>query len=222
MLRKNVSYIGDYEIKRAIIDIGRQMYEKGFVAANDGNISCRAGENEIWATPTGVSKGFMDPDMLVKVDLDGNILSGSFQPSSELKMHLRVYKENPNVTGVTHAHPLHATSFSIAGLCLNEPILTETIMALGEIPVAPYATPGTFEVPESVAPFINTHCGVLLANHGVLTWGKDVYEAWYRMESIEHYATIMMYTGYILKQQNRLTDEQIQRLLAVHRKKTEI
>jgi len=194
------------------------MYEKGFVASNDGNISCKTGPNTIWTTPTGVSKGFMTQDMLVKMDLNGKVLMGRCKPSSEVKMHLRVYKENPDVQAVTHAHPLVATSFSIAGISLDAAILTEAVMGLGSIPIARYATPGTEEVPDSIAPFVNTHNGVLLANHGALTWGKDIYQAFYRLESIEYYATILMYTGNIIGRQNLLSCDQVNKLLEIRQK----
>ena len=210
-------YMTDFEAKKAIIDIGKRMYDKGFVAANDGNISCKVGPNAIWTTPTGVSKGFMTQDMLVKVDLSGKVLLGRTKPSSELKMHLRVYEENPDLMAVTHAHPPVATSFAIAGISLDRPILTEAVLNLGTIPIAHYATPGTYEVPDSIAPYVNTHNGVLLANHGALSWGKDVYQAFYRLESIEYYATIMMYTGNILGRQNELSCGQIDELLDIRK-----
>ncbi len=193
------------------------MYAKGFVASNDGNISCRVGPNTIWTTPTGVSKGFMTQDMLVKMDLDGKVLMGRLKPSSEIKMHLRVYQENPRLQAVTHAHPPMATCFAIAGQPLDAAILTEAILSLGTIPVARYATPGTQEVPDSIAPFVNHYNGVLLANHGALTWGDDIYQAFYRLESVEYYATILMYTGNIIGQQNHLSCEQVDRLLEIRK-----
>ena len=211
-------YMSDFEAKKAILDIGRRMYDKGFVASNDGNISCKVGPNTIWTTPTGVSKGFMTQDMLVKMDLNGKVLMGRWKPSSEVKMHLRVYKENPDVQAVTHAHPLVATSFAIAGISLDAAVLTEAVLGLGSIPVAKYATPGTDEVPDSIAPFVNTHNGVLLANHGALTWGKDIYQAFYRLESIEYYATILMYTGNIIGRQNLLSCDQVNKLLDIRHK----
>ena len=212
---KGTKYMTDFEAKSAIIDIGKRMYMRGFVAANDGNITCRVGPNAIWTTPTGVSKGFMKPEMLVKIDLNGTVLIGSSKPSSEVKMHLRVYHENPEVLGVTHAHPPVATAFAVAGISMEKPILTEGVVQLGSVPVAHYATPGTQEVPDSIAPFVKTHNAVLLANHGALTWGKDVYEAFYRLESVEYYATLLMYTGKILGKQNLLSCEQIEVLLEV-------
>lgn len=218
MMIQGVKHMTDFEAKKAILDIGKRMYDKGFVASNDGNISCKVGTNAIWTTPTGVSKGFMTQDMLVKMDLSGKILLGKCKPSSEVKMHLRVYRENPEVQAVTHAHPPVATSFAIAGIPLDKAVLTEAVIGLGTIPVARYATPGTEEVPDSIASFVNTHNGVLLANHGALTWGKDVYQAFYRLESVEYYATILMYTGYIIERQNTLSSSQVERLLEIRRK----
>ncbi len=211
-------YMTDFEAKKAILDIGKRMYDKGFVAANDGNISCKTSPRTIWTTPTGVSKGFMTQDMLVKMDLEGKILIGRMKPSSEVKMHLRVYKENPGLKAVTHAHPPVATSFAIAGISLDSAILTEAVMGLGTIPVAKYATPGTQEVPDSIAPFVNAYNGVLLANHGALTWGNDLYQAFYRLESIEYYATILMYTGNIIGRQNILSCSQVNKLLEIRKK----
>lgn len=215
ILNKEKIYLSDQEAKQAILDIGQRMYSRGYVAANDGNISCRVGKNEIWATPTGVSKGFMTMEMLVKLDFDGNILEGTWKPSSEIKMHLRVYKENPEVYGVTHAHPLVATAFAIAGIDLDEAILPEAVVQLGSVPVAKYATPGTTEVPDSIAPYCRTHNGVLLANHGALTWGKDVYQSYYRMESLEYYANIILVTGNIIGKANVLTNKQVNDLLEI-------
>ena len=159
----------------------------------------------------------MTQDMLVKMDLDGKVLMGRLKPSSEIKMHLRVYQENPRLQAVTHAHPPMATCFAIAGQPLDAAILTEAILSLGTIPVARYATPGTQEVPDSIAPFVNHYNGVLLANHGALTWGDDIYQAFYRLESVEYYATILMYTGNIIGQQNHLSCEQVDRLLEIRK-----
>ncbi|MBR1780550.1 MAG: class II aldolase/adducin family protein, partial [Oscillospiraceae bacterium] len=211
--RINDEYPSDYEAKQAILEVGRRMYAKNFVAANDGNISCKVSDHSVWCTPTGVSKGYMTDEMLVLMDLDGNVLKGSWKPSSEMKMHLRVYTENPKVKAVVHAHPPAATSYAIAGLPLNHAILTEAVMGIGEIPIAPYAMPGTQEVPDSIAPFVNTHNGCLLANHGALTWGKDVMEAWMRMESVEYYALVSMYTHGLIGQANELTCDQVDRLI---------
>ncbi|MDD4504591.1 MAG: class II aldolase/adducin family protein, partial [Clostridiaceae bacterium] len=183
----------------------------------DGNITIRTGPNALWATPTGVSKGYMTPEMLVKIDLDGKVLLGSSKPSSEIKMHLRVYNENPEVMAVTHAHPPVATSFAIAGIQLDRAILPEAVVNLGSVPIAPYATPGTQEVPDSIAPYCKSHNAVLLANHGALTWGRDVFEAYFRMESLEYYANILMYTGYIIGKANELNCNQVSRLINIRK-----
>lgn len=210
--------MSDFEAKKAILEIGKRMYMKGFVAANDGNISCKVGPDTIWTTCTGVSKGFMTADMLVKMNFDGKVLLGNRKPSSEVKMHIRVYKENPDVLGVTHAHPPIATSFAIAGISLDKAVLPEAVVQLGTVPIAHYATPGTQEVPDSIAPFCKEYNGVLLANHGALSWGADVFQAFYRLESIEYYAQILMYTGNILGKQNELSGGQVRELMNIRQK----
>ena len=211
-------YLSDYEAKKQIIAIGKRMYDKGFVASNDGNISCRVGPNTIWTTPTGVSKGFMTPDMLVKMNFDGKVLMGKLKPSSEVKMHLRVYNENPDVMAVTHEHPPVATSFAIAGISLDRAILPEAVVNLGSVPIAHYATPGSQDVPDSIAPYCNTHNAVLLANHGALSWGKDLTEAYHRLESLEYYATVLMYTGRIIGRANELSCSQVNELIDIREK----
>ena len=200
------------ESKSLICEIGKRMYDKDFVAANDGNISVKVGDNKILSSPTGVSKGFMTEDMISEVDLKGNWNGVGMKPTSEIKMHIKVYEENENVESVVHAHPPIATSFSIAGIELIKPILIENVILLGPIHIASYAKPGTEEVPKSIEPYCKKYNGVLLANHGALTWGKDIKEAFYRLESMEHYAKILMYTTKILKSNSQLTEEQIKEL----------
>lgn len=212
-----LEWLSDQEAVRQILEVGRRMYAKSYVASNDGNITCRVSPDALWTTPAGVSKGYMTEDMLIKVDLEGRVLAGSAAPSSELKMHLRVYQENNLVRACVHAHPPVATSFAIAGIALDRPILPEAVVQLGVVPVAPYATPGTQEVPDSIAPYCRTHNGVLLANHGALTWGGSPMEAYMRMESLEYYALITMYTGNILGRANELTEAQIDRLIETRR-----
>lgn len=213
-----MGYISEKEAKKAIIDIGQRMYVRGFVAANDGNISVRTGRNEVWATPTGVSKGYMKKKMLVKVDLNGNVLEGTYKPSSELKMHLRAYRENEALRSVCHAHPPICTSFAVAGIPLDSPILAEAVITLGDVPIAPYAELGTKAVPEVIAPYCHTHNGVLLANHGAVTWAEEPYAAYYRLESMEYYAKILLITDKLIGSQQQLSDEQIERLIAMREK----
>ncbi|WP_282173200.1 class II aldolase/adducin family protein [Cytobacillus firmus] len=212
------TYLNDQEAKEFICEIGRRIYNKNFVAANDGNISIKVNEREVWTSPTGVSKGFMTPDMMVKMDLSGNVLEGELKPSSEVKMHLRVYQENTEAKAVVHAHPPVATSFAIAGISLEKPVSPEAIVLLGKVPVAPYATPGTQEVPDSIAPYCRDYNAVLLANHGALTWGRNITEAFFRMESLEHYALMLMYSEHIIQKSNELNTEQIAELITIREK----
>lgn len=181
----------EQEARREIVEAGKAMRAAGHVVSNDGNISVRLDDGTILITPSGVSKGALTEEMLVVLDLDGNVLSqGDRGPSSEAKMHLRVYQEDPDVQAVVHAHPIYATSFAIAGIALDEPILSEAMIQLGAVPVAGYAKPGTYDVPNSVAPFVNSCGAVLLSNHGALTWGATLSEAAAHMEVLENYAHI--------------------------------
>jgi len=179
-------------VKRDICEIGRRMYQGGFVAANDGNISVRIARDRIVVTPTLVSKGFMKPRILVTVDLDGKVVSGGPRPSSELKMHLAVYRARPEVRAVVHAHPPSATGFAVAGRALDRAYMPELVVNLGSVPLAPYATPSTEEVPRSIEGLVEGHGAALLANHGVITWGRDLDEAYSRMETVELYAKILI------------------------------
>ena len=179
-----MDYPNDYEAKEIILDIGRRMYDKNFVAANDGNITCKTAPDRIWATPTGVSKGFMKAGELVKMDLSGKVIQqGKLNPSSEIKMHLRIYNENPAVGGVCHAHPPISTSFAIAGISLDKAIYPEALVNLGTVPVVHYEVPGSQGIPDSVAPYCRDYNALLLANHGALAWGASLMEAWYRLEA---------------------------------------
>ena len=205
------------QARRDLCEVGRRMYQNGYVAANDGNMSVKCGSDTVLITPAGVSKGFMKPRMMVKVDLEGRVLSGGYKPSSEIKLHLAVYRENAGVTSVVHAHPPVATSFAIAGIPLDRPLVTEAMILLGVVPVAPYATPGTQDLPESILPFCRKYNAVLLANHGVLTWGRDLFEAYHRLETLEHCALMSMYSEQILNKANSLTRAQVRALIDIRR-----
>ena len=211
-------YIPAFEAKKKIIEMGRRMYVKGYVAANDGNISCRIGENEVICTPTGVSKGFITPDMLVSVDMNGKVLSGRSSPSSEVKMHLKVYNEKEDITSVTHAHPPIATSFAIAGIPLDKAILPEQVVILGTVPIAKYALTGSQEVPDSITPYLKDYNAVLLANHGALTWGRTIEEAFFRLEEVEYYAQVTMNVYTLLGRANELSCKQVDKLMEVRHK----
>lgn len=212
-MQNNKRYCTDQEAKYWIVEIGRRIYDKNFVVSNDGNISIMTGEHEIWTTPTGVSKGYMNEDMLVKTDLEGAVLRGAARPSSEVKMHYRVYKENREARAVIHAHPPVASAFSAAGRGLDKAYLTEGILQLGVVPLVPYAVPTTSEVPEAIAPYCVKYNGLLLANHGALTWGRDIEEAWRRMEALEYYANAIRLTEQIAGGPCGLTAKQIERLI---------
>lgn len=213
-----IPYLSENDARDAIVDVGKRIYQSGFVAANDGNISCRIAENCILVTPTNVSKGFMTREMIVKMDLDGCVI-GPGKPSSEVKMHLRAYQENAQLRGVVHAHPPVSTGFSIVGMEMDRPLVAEGVLVTGIIRIAPYAKPGTYEVPDSIAPYVNTHHGVLLENHGALTWGSDLYQALYRMEAMEHQAKITLYASALAKLYDRqiryLNREELQGLVEI-------
>lgn len=185
----------DYEIKKEICEIGRRIYLDGFVAANDGNISVKVDDDTYFVTPTGVSKGFMTPDMICKVNknLEVKESNGKWKPSSEFKMHLRVYEERPDVKSVVHAHPPIATSFAIAGIPLDKLIMPEAIIFLGAVPIADYGTPSTMEIPDSLMPYLQDYDALLLANHGALSFGCDLNTAFFRMESTEFYAKLLFH-----------------------------
>ena len=207
------------QVKQQICQIGKRMYDSGFVAANDGNISVRLSENEVLTTPTGVSKGFMTPEMLVKVDLEGRVLAAvsDWRPSSELKMHLRVYQERPDVRAVVHAHPPYATTFAVARKPLNKPLIAEAVVSLGCVPVTEYATPSTKEVPEAVAGYLEHFDAVLLANHGALAWGQDLLTAYHKLESVEFYAKLT-FLSKELAEAKELTDTQVECLYEIRKK----
>lgn len=209
----------EYEIKQEMCEIGRRVYDRGMVAANDGNFSVKLNENEFLCTPTGVSKGFMTPDCICKIDGNGKILEadGNFRPSSEMKMHMRVYRERPDVKAVVHAHPPYATTFAACGISLEKPVLSEAVLTLGRVPVAGYGTPSTQEVPDAVAEYLPYYDAMLLANHGALTYGDSLLSAYHRMESVEFYARIL-YQVKALGEAKELTREQVEAIYEIRRK----
>jgi L-fuculose-phosphate aldolase len=194
-----------------IVEVGRRLWERGYVASNDGNISVRLDESRLMTTPKSVSKGFMTPDMMVVTDLEGRKISGQRDPSSELKMHLEVYRNRPDARAVVHAHPPTATGFAVAGIPLDRAVLAEVITTLGSIPIAEYATPSTEELPAAVRKYVKAHDGLLLANHGALALAGDVMSAYYRMETIEHFAKISL-VARTLGRENILSRDEVERL----------
>jgi L-fuculose-phosphate aldolase len=194
-----------------IVEVGRRLWERGYVASNDGNISVRLDDHRLITTPKNVSKGFMTPDMMVITDLDGRKVAGERDPSSELKMHLEVYRNRADIRAVVHAHPPTATGFAVAGIPLDRAVLAEVITTLGSIPIAEYATPSTEELPAAVRKYVKAHDGLLLANHGALAMGGDVMSAYYRMETIEHFAKISL-VARTLGREHVLSREEVERL----------
>lgn len=177
-------------IREQICDVCHKMWQRGIVAANDGNISVKLEDGTFLCTPTGISKSMITPKMLVRTDREGDVLEAQdgYRPSSEMKMHYRCYEKREDVGAVVHAHPPLATSFAAAGKALDAYCVMENIVNTGAVPVAPYATPSTEEVPDSIEPFLEKHDAILLAHHGALTVGPDLLAAYYKMESVEFYA----------------------------------
>ena len=198
-------------LRADIVEVGRRMYARGYTASNDGNISVRLGADRLLMTPKSVCKGFLTPDMMCITDLDGRKLQGDRDPSSEMLMHLEVYRQRQDVQAVVHAHPPTATGFAVAGIPLTRPVLAEVLTTLGSIPIAAYATPSTQELPEAVRKYIKAHDGMLLANHGALTVGSDLFAAYYKMETIEHFAKISL-VARMLGRENLIARDEVLRL----------
>lgn len=211
--------MNEREIKELMCDIGRRVYNRGMVAANDGNFSVKLNENEFLCTPTGVSKGFMTPEYICKVDAKGNVIeaNGNFRPSSEIKMHMRVYEKRPDVGAVVHAHPSYATAFAIAGIPLTQPIMPEAVIALGTVPIAAYGTPSTMEIPDNVEKYLPYYDAVLLESHGALSWSGDLLSAYLKMESLEFYAELL-YKATMLGGAKEFNEEQVAKLYEIRRK----
>jgi len=181
----------EHELRGDIVEVGRRLYAKGMIAAGDGNISARMADDRILTTPSGRNKGRLSTEDLVVTDMQGRKLYGTLEPSSELEMHLVMYHERPGRGAVVHAHPPHASGFAVAGIPMDQPLLSEVILTLGTVPLAMYGTPTTPELAEAVRPYAS-HDGILLANHGALTVGNDPFHAYDRMETLEHSAHIYM------------------------------
>ncbi|MGL5414241.1 MAG: class II aldolase/adducin family protein [Clostridium sp.] len=204
------------ELREQICDVCHKMWQQGWVAANDGNVSVKLDDGTFLATPTGISKSFITPEKLVHIDENGNILDGEegAKPSSEIKMHLRCYKEREDVKSVVHAHPPTATGFAVAHLDLDRYTMIETVIAIGAIPVTPYGTPSTYEVPDSIAPYLQEHDVLLLENHGALAVGTDLINAYYRMETLELYAKISL-VAHLLGGEKEIERKNIDRLVGM-------
>lgn len=204
------------EIKEQICDVCHKMWQLGWVAANDGNVSAKLADGTFLATPTGISKSFITPEKLVRINKNGEVLEGlaGYRPSSEIKMHLRCYTDRADVGAVVHAHPPTATGYAVANVPLDSYSMIETVVAIGSVPVTPYGTPSTLEVPENIAPYLQEHDVVLLQNHGALAIGADIYTAYYRMETLELFAKISM-NAHLLGGAKEISRENIDRLISM-------
>lgn len=201
------------EHRRDICAVGRWIYERGYVASTDGNISVRLDSRRILTSPTCLSKGMMTPEDLVIIDSEGAKLNGRRNPSSELGMHLLIYRRRPDVHAICHAHPPTATGYAAAGIPLNRAMLAELVVTLGCVPVARYGTPGTPELAAGIEPLVQNHDAILMANHGVVTYGPDLLTAFFRMETAEHSARVGLVSR-LLGKQVLLSREEVDKLLA--------
>jgi L-fuculose-phosphate aldolase len=200
------------QYRNDIIEICKRVHRNGWVASNDGNISIKIGPDSVLCTPTGMSKGYLTTDQLVKVDMDGNKLEGELEASSEVKIHLDVFKNKPGINSAVHAHPPYSTAFAVAGLPLDQCIIPEIIVSLGSIPLTAYGTPSTQEIPNSIRKYLQDHNAFLMENHGAFTIGGDVYQAYYRMESMELFAKISLLAK-TLGNVNNITEENVRKII---------
>jgi len=205
--------VSEHRVRAEIVEVGRRLYARGLIAANEGNISVRQGDL-LYVTPAGVCKGFLDPETIVKTDLEGNGLEGGQSVSSEVQIHVAVYRRRPDALAVVHAHPPTATGFAAAGIALDRPLIAEAVVILGQVPVIPYATPSTAQLAENVVNVICEAHGLLMANHGALTVGETLFRAWERMEILEQLARVTLTTR-LLGQGNRLREADVSKLEAM-------
>ena len=195
-----------------LVAVCHRVEAKGFVAASDGNISARLPDGNILITPSSLNKGSVTPDDLVEISLRGDRVAGRGTPSSESELHLFIYRHRPDVNAVVHCHPVYATAYAAARIPLSERLFPEVIVGLGKIPLAPYATPSTSEVGESIAPFVMSSDAVLLANHGAVTYGKDLWDAYFKMEKVEQIAHIE-FAARVLGGAKELSSDEVSELL---------
>jgi L-fuculose-phosphate aldolase len=198
--------------RREIVFFGKMMHERGYVAATDGNLSVRLDARRILSTPTCMSKGLMQPSDLVIVDLDGRHVTGRREVSSEIGMHILIYKLRPDIKAIVHAHPPTATGYAAAGIALNQALISEVVMGLGSIPLAEYGTPGTPECWQALAPLVPRHDAILMSNHGVVTCGATLQHAYMKMETVEQFAKVALVT-HLLGRQNLLGQSDIEKLI---------
>jgi L-fuculose-phosphate aldolase len=205
------------ELRQEIIEIGRSVHRQGLVSGFDGNISTRLDDQRILCTPTAISKGMMTPDDLIICDYDGKKVAGHRGVTSEIAMHLLIYRRRPDVNAVVHAHPPTATGYAAAGMSLNKALVSEIVLSLGCIPLARYGTPGTPELTQALEPLVTSYDAILMANHGVVTCGPDLMRAYFKMETVEHFAKVSLVTE-ILGRQQLLSATDVDKLLVARQK----
>jgi L-fuculose-phosphate aldolase len=211
MAEQGVLMRSDRALRVAIVEFGKLLHANGFVAATDGNLSVRLDDERLLVTPTCICKGRMSPADLVVVDMNGNRLSGKRRVSSEIGMHLLIYRLRPEVRGIVHAHPPTATGFAASGLGLSSPLVCEVVVGLGSIPLARYGTPGTPELTDALEPLIPQYDAILMANHGVVTFGSSLESAFMKMETVEHFAKIAVVT-HMLGHAQPLGEKEVEKL----------
>jgi L-fuculose-phosphate aldolase len=202
--------------RKTIIEIGKLMYDRSYVVSSDGNVSIRLDENRVIASPTMTCKGRMTEDCLAITDMDGKALNDK-KVSSELAMHLLIYKMRPDISAVCHAHPPHGSAFAVAGLAIDQPILSEVILGLGCVPLTAYGTPSTDELTDAMIPFVPHHNALLMANHGAVAYGNDLWQAFDRLETLEHTAKIAILSR-ALGGSNNLPPDSIEKLINIREK----
>src|SRR5271154_7157117 len=205
------------QYRREMVLFGQMLHQRGYVAATDGNLSVRLDEDRIVVTPTGMSKSMLRSSDLVIVDMDGRLIAGRHRVSSEIAMHLMIYRLRPDIRGIVHAHPPTATGFAAAGMALNQPLVCEVVIGLGSIPLAKYGTPGTPELCDSLEPLIPQYDAILMSNHGVVAYADTLHHAYMKMETVEHFARIALVT-HVLGRQQPLGNEDLEKLLVARNK----
>lgn len=207
--------VDEQKVKEHIVEIATRCYDRGLLVAGDGNISVRVGENRLIATPSGVSKGWMKPEMMCVVDLAGHPLEPSdYKVSSEWPMHRVIYEHRPDIHAVCHAHPPHATGFSVAGLSLSKAILSEVVLTLGCVPLAAYGTPSTRELTDAIEPYLEFHDALLMANHGAVAYAATLEQAFNKLETLEHTCKIS-FIARTLGNENVIPDRAIPKLFEI-------
>ena len=201
----------EVELRQQIADFSRLTYQRGYLASTDGNLSARLADGNVLCTPTIINKGFVRPEDSVVVDMEGQLVRGERKASSEIAMHTLVYKLRPDINAVVHCHPPSATAYAAAGIPLNKALISEVVLALGCIPLAEYGTPGTAELTDRLQPFVESYDALLMANHGVVTYGADMMDAYNRMDTVEHFAKISICTE-ILGKEQLLSSEDVEKL----------